>query len=230
MCGRYALDGENEEQRRAMLKALAWIRQVQDDSARKYWSWDARPTTKRAVFFHSSTGIEMRDARWGWSRDFLKSRPVINARYETAHDKRMFKAALRERRCVVPATAYYEWRRDEKDRPLAKYAFREAGGDLLLMAGLWEDGSAEEGAECRFLVLTRRMELHAHVHDRTPVMLTPAAAECWMDPKATAAEVVEAAASRNDHDLVVRSVVGGPSKTVVEGPHLMAPTDEPWPW
>src|SRR4051812_21106190 len=230
MCGRYALDGENAHQARSMVRALSWMKLIQTEPAQRYWGFDCRPTTRRAVFMQQGEGVEMVAARWGWNRAFLGKRPVINARYETVDSKAMFATALAERRCVVPASAYYEWRRDEKDRPLAKYAFREASGDLLLIAGLWEDATTDEGTERRFLVLTRAMTRYAEIHDRTPVMLTPAAAEAWMDPKARAAEVVEAAASRSDDDLVVRAVVSGPSKKVSEGPHLLEPTESPWPW
>ncbi len=130
----------------------------------------------------------------------------------------------------MPATAYYEWRRDEKDRPLSKFAFREIDGGPLLIAGLWEDVEVDGGSERRFLVLTRAMEKFIEIHDRTPVLLSPQAAEAWLDPKASSAEVVEAAASMTDDDLVVRSVVSGPTKAVPEGPHLMESTGEKWPF
>lgn len=96
-------------------------------------------------------------ARWGWVRDFATGGRIINARWETATEKRTFAEAVERRRCVIPATAYYEWRRDERDRPLEKYAFLPASGGWLAMAGLYEDVPLHEGSERRFLVLTRPM-------------------------------------------------------------------------
>jgi putative SOS response-associated peptidase YedK len=230
MCGRYSLDG-SDPRSRALHQALDWMSAAIAPESAKYWSFDARPTTRRAVFFQDSgKSIALAGARWGWERAFLGKRPVINARFETVDAKKMFAQAMRERRCVVPATAYFEWRRDAKDRPLAKFAFREADGHLLLLAGLWEDVEIEGGSERRFLVLTRAMERYAEIHDRTPVLLSRDAAEAWLDPQAQQAEVTQAAGSRTDDDLVVRSVVSGPSKTVPEDERLVAPIDQPWPW
>jgi putative SOS response-associated peptidase YedK len=228
MCGRYALDG-SEEQRRPMRAALLWMRAAYAEDSQRYWGFDCRPTTRRAVFFRAGDNIAMSGARWGWQREFLGKRPLINARYESAADKAMFRTALAGRRCVVPATCYFEWKRDEKDRPLEKFAFRASDGELLLIAGLWEDVVTDGQAERRFLVLTREMRRFAEIHDRTPVLLTPDAAERWLDPVASAAAVADAALSKTDDDLVPRRVINGPSRAVPEGGHLLKPS-EPWPW
>jgi len=229
MCGRYSLDG-SDPRSKELTKALIWMAQVSTPEASKYWSFDCRPTTRRAVFMDTNGTIQLTGARWGWQRDFIGNRPIINARYETVDTKKMFSQAMQFRRCVVPATAYYEWKRDAKDKPLAKYAFREADGNMLLIAGLWEDVDVEGKPDRRFLVLTRAMERYSEIHDRTPVLLSAAAAEAWLDSKAPAGEVGEAAASRTDDDLIVRSVVSGPSIAVPEGAHLAKPIDQPWPW
>lgn len=103
-------------------------------------------------------------------------------------------------------------------------------GRQLLIAGLWEQAKGPDGLERRFLVLTRAMNRYKAIHDRTPVLLTPAAAEAWMDPKAPDREVLEAARSCTDDDLIVRPVVSGPTRAVPEGPHLMESVGEAWPW
>ncbi len=101
MCGRYGFQGDKQQQEAADRASLAWLRALVSEEAEKYYGWDCRPTTRRAVYFQGADGIALSGARWGWQRDFLKSRPVINARYETIDQKRMFVQAFKERRCVV---------------------------------------------------------------------------------------------------------------------------------
>jgi putative SOS response-associated peptidase YedK len=155
---------------------------------------------------------------------------LINARSESAPDQGTFKAAVRNRCCAIPATCYDEWRRDAKDKPLAKFAFRRSDGGLLLMAGLWEEGDGAAGGEPRFLILTRAMEASAAIHDRTPVMLSDPAAEVWLDPGAGGAEVFDAARHMGDHDLVPREVVFSAAAEKRDSGELLTPLHAPWPW
>jgi putative SOS response-associated peptidase YedK len=183
-------------------------------------SYDVRPTQTAPIYLADgrSAGVSM--ATWGWARTFAPGRPLINCRFETVASKPTFAEAYRLRRCVVPATAYYEWQRDAQDRPVrgGKHAFRSHDGRPLLMAGLWEADPAP-----RFLVITRAMVLHQAVHDRTPVMLTASAARAWVDPAMPPDLVFAAATSLGDNDLVVHRVCDGPTKAVPAGPHLLEP-------
>lgn len=184
-------------------------------------SYDVRPTAVVPILI----GTDVVDARWGWERAFATGSRIINARWETAAVKPTFAEAVRTRRCVVVATAYYEWRRDERDRPLEKFAFRPLDGQLFRMAGIWEDVDGER----RFLVFTRAMQRFVAIHDRTPVMLSAAGEDAWLNPASSSKEVVGAAQGLGDDDLVLRRVPSGPTKAHPAGPHLLEPLDEPWP-
>ena len=70
--------------------------------------------------------------RWGYA--FPNGRPIINARCETAAQKPMFKDGMRQRRCVIPASHYFEWERRGAAR--TKYAIRPAHADTLYLAGI----------------------------------------------------------------------------------------------
>lgn len=70
--------------------------------------------------------------RWGYA--FPNGRPIINARAETAAQKPMFKDGMRQRRCVIPASHYFEWERRGAAR--TKYAIRPAHADTLYLAGI----------------------------------------------------------------------------------------------
>jgi putative SOS response-associated peptidase YedK len=217
MCGRYVLDpatGKSVPQYTA--EPMRRFRYAVDHDLAGY---DIRPTTRCAVVL---PGNELTTARWGWSRDFATGGRIINARWETATEKRTFVQAVEQRRCVIPATGYYEWRRDDRDRPQEKYLFLPAAGErLLAMAGLYEEVETPDGPERRFLVLTRPMQRYAEIHDRTPIMLSEAGEEAWLDPTAPLADVLDAAQSMGDDDLMTRRVASGPTKARPAGPWLL---------
>lgn len=225
MCGRFA----NSETIPVLAARLG--ADVAPGSDRWSPSFDVRPTQAAPVLL-GGPRRRLGLMTWGWSRDFAAGGRLINARVETAAVKPTFAEALRRRRCVVPATAYYEWRRDAADRPIrgGKHAFQAADGGWLLMAGLWEPAEGPDGTRAAgFIVLTRAMVQHADIHDRTPVLVTLASAAVWLDPQAPPSAVRAAAQVRRDDDLIVRPVCDGPNARVSAGPQLLASTGEPWP-
>ena len=121
--------------------------------------------------------------RWGlvprWAAD-AKLAP-INARSETAADKPMFAEALRKRRCLIPASGFFEWLR----QGMAKqpFAIRLADDRPFAFAGLWEAWRPESGPPlltCCILT-TAANDLVRPVHDRMPVILDPRHYGTWVD-------------------------------------------------
>jgi putative SOS response-associated peptidase YedK len=121
--------------------------------------------------------------RWGlvprWSKDASGGARMINARSETAGRRAAFKDSLRERRCLIPAAGFYEWKQEGARRQ--PYAIRSRAG-LVALAGVWD---AWEGPDRRletFTVLTT--EAHgalAEIHDRMPVILERDQFSGWLD-------------------------------------------------
>ena len=124
--------------------------------------------------------------RWGlipsWLKDASGAARMINARSETAHALPAFKVALKLRRCLVPADAFYEWaKRGSLKQP---YCFEVKKGELFAFAGLWEcwnDPSGNWIKSCSILTTTPNAET-ASVHDRMPVILEPESYDLWLDP------------------------------------------------
>jgi len=124
--------------------------------------------------------------RWGlipsWLKDASGAARMINARSETAHALPAFKVALKLRRCLVPADAFYEWaKRGSSKQP---YCFEVKKGELFAFAGLWEcwnDPSGNWIKSCSILTTTPNAET-ASVHDRMPVILEPESYDLWLDP------------------------------------------------
>ena len=123
--------------------------------------------------------------RWGFGgRD---SHVVINARSETALVRPMFRDAMLGRRCLVPASYYFEWQAQGKRR--IKHAMK-ADGPVMYMAGLYRLEAGEPLAA--FTILTQKAdERIAHVHDRMPVLLPAQWAEEWLSQTADPAALLD---------------------------------------
>lgn len=156
---------------------------------------------------------EIHSARWGlvprWSKTGPESgAPLINGRIESILEKPSFKDSVVRRRCVFPASGYYEWHvnADGSKQPF----YINAGTDgMFAFAGLyewWRDPSKSDSDPDRWLLSATTLtkdsapEL-AHIHDRNPVLLTPATFEAWIDPHIEGDEELLAAVSA-DSDLV----------------------------
>lgn len=124
--------------------------------------------------------------RWGfvpsWAKgDYLKrlgSKPLINARAETAADKPTFRAAYKRRRCLVPADGFYEW----KGKAGAKQPFNITRGGLFGFAGLWETAVDADGGEidtCAILTIEAGPDVNP-LHHREPVVISPEHYELWL--------------------------------------------------
>ena len=127
--------------------------------------------------------------RWGYTLPGGKR--IINARSETAGDKPLFRDGLRQRRCAVPASRYYEWARAEGQR--VRYAIGPEDDGLFYMAGLYR---LENGAPV-FSILTRAPAADiAFIHDRMPVILPKALVKDWIDPRRSAEDLLAQAVLR----------------------------------
>ena len=127
---------------------------------------------------------------WGYHEEGI-CRPIVNARSETAAEKRSFREGWAMHRCIVPASWYYEWTHrpapDGQTADRVKYAVMPREGGLTCLCGLYrmEDGYPH------FVILTREAsEGIAFLHDRMPVILPKEAADQWIDP------------NRNPHTLL----------------------------
>jgi len=134
---------------------------------------------------------ELREVRWGlipfWAKDPSIGARMINARSETVAEKPAFRQAIRRRRCLIPASGFYEWSRQGGDKQ--PYYIQLSGSRPFAFAGLWEHWSPSEGGpveSCTILTTTPNA-LVAELHDRMPVILPPDRYDEWL----SAAELAE---------------------------------------
>jgi putative SOS response-associated peptidase YedK len=124
--------------------------------------------------------------RWGliphWAKDPGVGAKMINARAETVATNPAFRSAFRRRRCLVPATGFYEWQRQERRKQPVYIRMHDE--QPFAFAGLWEHWEGPEGTpiESCTLLTTEPNDLVRPVHDRMPVILDPKDYELWLDP------------------------------------------------
>jgi putative SOS response-associated peptidase YedK len=124
---------------------------------------------------------------WGlvpsWAREPLPGARMINARAETVHQKPAYRGPLRYRRCIVPASGFYEWGGHNGGR--RPYYLRKKGGGILAFAGLWDSWTSPDGGvleTCAIITAPAPSSLQ-WLHDRMPVILEPGQIGVWLDPE-----------------------------------------------
>ncbi len=181
MCGRFA--------RRSTQKVLAdWFGVELEDMPWFAPTYNAAPQSVQPVvrLNRDSGQREVALLRWGlvpfWAKDAKLAYTTINARAEEVAAKPAFREALKKRRCLVPADAFYEWQKlDAKTRRPHAIALRS--GEPYAFAGLWERWQAREGSplETFTIITTDANEVTEPLHDRMPVILEPRDYDRWLD-------------------------------------------------
>lgn len=124
--------------------------------------------------------------RWGlvpfWAKDAKIGLSTINARAEEAAANPAYREALKKRRCLVPADAFYEWQRQDA-RTKQPFAIALKSGGPYAFAGLWESWRPKEGEplETFTILTTDPNEVMEPIHNRMPVILDPREFDRWLD-------------------------------------------------
>lgn len=207
MCGRYYIDTEEENVKtRAILAELEKHRLPMFDQVH---GGEIYPSQIAPVILtEPDAGVTVRPMKWGFPR-VGGGGMVINSRSEKADFTPMFQKAARERRCLVPASWFFEWRRQNGNKTKDKFAFslRAAQGGLMYMAGLYGQflGGFEGSGYDGFAILTRDAdEQMAPYHDRMPMILTDEALKkAWLNMSVPYGEL---RAAFETPELVIRPV------------------------
>jgi putative SOS response-associated peptidase YedK len=176
MCGRYTLTSAPEA-----LRALFRYREQPNFPPR----YNIAPTQPIAIVRLNEGKRQFALVRWGllpsWVKDPKSFTLLINARGESVIDKPAFRAAMKRRRCLIPADGFYEWQAaGERKRPFYVHA---KSGAPLAFAGLWETWTGPNGEEMETaaIVTTRANRTLAAIHERMPVVLAPDAFDLWLN-------------------------------------------------
>lgn len=181
MCGRYYLDDEIRDERLSEQIKQA-MRIATKISAQMKTSGEIRPTDIAPVIAPSALNrrIGAFPMQWGFSHP-TKGMLVFNTRMETATEKDLFVSSIDERRCLIPASGYYEWKKIDRNKK-ERYIFNAENREPLYLAGLYIRTSEEHRLPC-FSILTQDAEAEIKaIHPRMPVIVPYSRAEEWLSP------------------------------------------------
>ena len=186
MCGRYG--------RRADKQRIAeWMQTHNTDVFDNSYlapSYNVAPQSLQPVVkLDSETGErELTVMRWGLIPFFAKDAKIaystINARAETVATSPVFREPMKRRRCLVPATGFYEWQALDK-KSKQPWTIELVDGNLFAFAGLWDrwkDKAKGQPLETYTIITTDPNELLEPIHNRMPVILSPQDYSRWLDP------------------------------------------------
>jgi len=176
MCGRYAVTSAPEA-----IRALFGYAEQPNFPPR----YNIAPTQPIGIVRLVEGKRQFALVRWGllpsWVKDPTSFSLLVNARGESLADKPAFKAAMKYRRCLVPADGFYEWKATgTRKQP---YYVHAKSSQPLAFAGLWETWTGPNGEEMETaaIVTTRANRALADIHDRMPVIIPPEAFNLWLD-------------------------------------------------
>jgi len=177
MCGRYTVTSSPEA-----IRALFRYEEQPNFPAR----YNVAPTQPIPIVRLVEGKRHFALVRWGllpsWVKDLKTFTLLINARGESVVEKPAFRAAMRHRRCLIPADGFYEWKA-VGGRRKQPFFVRAKSGMPLTFAGLWETWTGPNGEELETaaIVTIRANRVLAPIHDRMPVVVPQEAFDLWLD-------------------------------------------------
>ncbi len=177
MCGRYTLIRLAD-----FTDMFPWIRMPLESPPARY---NIAPTQPVAIVANDGKN-QVQFVHWGlipsWAKDMSIGSRMINARAETLAEKPAFRAALKRRRCLVPASGFYEWKKSGDGKTKTPMYIRMKNQKPFAFAGLWETWHSPDGSELRSCTIITGVpnEVLAPIHDRMAVILRPESYRMWL--------------------------------------------------
>ena len=152
-------------------------------------SWNIAPATPiNSIVADEEENRHLKLMHWGlipsWAKDKSIATRLINARSETITEKPSFRNAFKRRRCIIPASGFYEWKKTEDNKKQPWY-ISLTSNDPMAFAGLWEHWTSKEGDEIESccIITTSANKFMQPIHDRMPVILSPDQWSVWLSQK-----------------------------------------------
>lgn len=220
MCGRYVLHSVSRYHEYFYAKLL-------EPFADRY---NIAPSSGVPVIRQAPDGQRRMDLlRWGlipnWAKDESIGVKLNNARGESVAEKPSFRTAYRKRRCIVPASGFYEWQVVPGQKWKQPYYVTLTDGNPMAMGGLWESWTNPDGEIIRTfcIITTAANETMAPIHDRMPVILPSETWKDWLDPTADLTRVTPMLAPMAPEAIETRRVSRKVSNAREDGPELIEP-------
>jgi putative SOS response-associated peptidase YedK len=221
MCGRYVLEATPEQlQQEFNLTELPTIES----------RYNIAPSQPMAIITNDSPQ-ELTLVKWGlvphWSKDPGIGNKMINARSETAAEKPSFRTSFKYRRCLIPASGFYEWRKTD-DGKIPQYIYLE-NQPVFSFAGLWSVWTDPDGGELwtATILTTTASETIKPLHERMPVILPRESRELWLDKEADPAALQSLMKPYDNGTIEYYPVSKAVNKPVNDNPTLIEREDPP---
>ncbi|MFA7627031.1 MAG: SOS response-associated peptidase [Candidatus Kapaibacterium sp.] len=174
MCGRFALTATTKD-----IERLVPAIQIKTDVSPMR---NISPTSFIAIITDEH-GYCLDRAKWGlipsWAKDISISNKLFNARSETIHEKPSFKKSFEKRRCLIPATEFFEWKKDGNSKQ--PYSISMKDDSIFCFGGIWDIWrKGDETIYSTTIITTLPNLLVADIHDRMPVIIRPDMYETWI--------------------------------------------------
>jgi putative SOS response-associated peptidase YedK len=194
--------------------------------------YNVAPSQRVLAVVNDGEGNHFKEFKWGFVPHWAKGpkpRYMINARSETVAEKPTFRSAFSNRRCLIVADGFYEWRKSGKTK--VPMYIRDVSGRPWGFAGIYETRTTAEGAEatsCAILT-TEANDVMSKIHNRMPVIIDPEDRELWLDPEVTDPEVLLPLLRPYDGDrMEVHPVSTDVNSPANDSPDLIRPLDHDW--
>lgn len=169
-------------------------------------NYNVAPGQQVISVISDGTNYRVGTLKWGlvpsFSKDEKSGYKMINARRETIHIKPSFKQSFFQKRCVILANGFYEWKR--KDGSKKPHYITLNDQEMFLMAGLWSGYQKEDGSMLytTTIITTEANEKMSDLHDRMPVILDLDAARVWLNPKERNIEILDSLLTQYPNELI----------------------------
>jgi putative SOS response-associated peptidase YedK len=212
MCGRYSIAVEPAKIEKRFGARFA------EPFKRRY---NAAPSQKLPVILNYNPR-KLLLTRWGmkpaWFTKVSKRDGLINVRVETLREKHTFLQDLEERRCLIPADGFFEWKAVSNEK---KAPFRITGedGKLFAFAGIWENNDEDGKQEPHFAIITTQADAFMQpIHSRMPVILDDTEESVWLSDQARVPDLLAILESPPSHKLRAYEVSRSVNKASVDEP------------
>jgi putative SOS response-associated peptidase YedK len=219
MCGRYSLVPTENIARRF---------DIADQQLTLLPHYNVAPSQSMPVVVRNSPNhlVEM---QWGlipsWSKEPRVKFSTINARAETLTTSPVFRGPFKSRRCLVPASGFYEWQQTGQGKQ--PYCIRLHDGELFAFAGLydiWRDGEGNE-LYSYTIITSAPNELVAPIHNRMPVILHRPDEDVWLDKETEPAQLLSLLGPYDANEMEAYTVSRAVNNPANDGVELMRPVE-----
>jgi putative SOS response-associated peptidase YedK len=185
MCGRYVILTEEENiEIKEIINEINERFKTENNSKPIYKSGEIFPTDNVPIITGDGTSKKVVNLfKWGFPNFKQTSGVIINARCETLEERPTFKNIFHSKRCLVPASGFYEWKKTEDKKE--KYLIRTGNQELFYMAGLYNTFKDKNGNPFTGFVIitTEANEKMSEIHNRMPIIFERKDIENWLDNK-----------------------------------------------